>query len=121
MHSFRDRSLTIPIKNRPKYLVVPPELEFTARQILTSAMKMWLEHTEAIAPATPYPTTNVIAKYGLELIVDDWLPIVDETNGTRAWYLFAAPSDIVAIEFDHLRGHERPEICMKASDKVTVG
>ncbi len=125
MHMFRDRSLTIPIQNRPKYLVVPPRLEFTARQILTSATKMWVEHITRAAydPAEtqmPYPTTNVIAQYGLELVVDPWLPIVDETYGDYSWYLFAAPSDIAAIEVDHLSGHERPEICMKASDKVSL-
>ena len=120
MHQFRDRSLTIPIKNRPKYLVVPPALEFTARQILTSPTKMWVDITGGVAP-TPYPTTNVIAQYGLEWIVDPWLPIVDTTYGDYSWYLFAAPSDIACIEVDHLSGHERPEICMKASDKVTIG
>ena len=126
MHMFRDRSLTIPIKNRPKYLVVPPRLEFTALQILTSASKMWVEHITRAGydPAEtqmPYPTTNVIAQYGLELIVDPWLPIVDTNYGDFSWYLFAAPSDVAAIEVDHLSGHERPEICMKASDKVTLG
>jgi len=126
MHMFRDRSLTIPIKNRPKYLVVPPRLEFTARQILTSASKMWVEHITRAGydPAEtqmPYPTTNVIAQYGLELIVDPWLPLVDTDYGDYSWYLFADPKDIAAIEVDHLTGHARPEICMKASDKVTIG
>ncbi len=31
------------------------------------------------------------------------------------------PNDIAALEAGFLRGHERPEICMKASDKVTIG
>lgn len=126
MNMFRDRSLTIPIKNRAKYLVVPPTLEFTARQILTSANKMWVEHVTRAGydPAEtqmPYPTTNVIAQYGLELVIDPWLPLVDTDYGDYSWYLFAEPRDIAAIEFDHLSGHERPEICMKASDKVTIG
>ncbi len=126
MHMFRDRSLTIPIKNRAKYLVVPPALEFTGRQILTSANKMWVEHITRAGydpreTQMPYPTTNVIAQYGLQLVVDPWLPIVDTTNGDHSWYLFAAPSDVAAMEVDHLTGHERPEICMKASDKVTLG
>jgi hypothetical protein len=114
-----------PIYNRAKYLVVPPALEMTARQILTSATKMWLDHvTRAAASAAtlfPMPTTNVVSQMGLELIVEPWLPVVDATNGNTAWYLFADPSDIAALEAGFLRGHERPEICMKASDKVTVG
>lgn len=121
MNMFRDRSLTIPIKNRPKYLVVPPALEFTARQILTSAVKMWVESPGAGETARPFPMTNVIPQMGLELIIDPWLPIVDTDYGDYSWYLFAAPNDIAAIEFDRLKGHERPEICMKASDKVTLG
>jgi len=111
-----------PILNRARYLVVPPSLEMTARQILTSATKMWVELGGAGGPL-PYPTNNVIAQYGLELIVDPYLPIVDPVaaNGLTCWYLFANPADIAAIEVAHLRGYERPEICMKASDKVAVG
>ncbi len=114
-----------PIMNRAKYLVVPPALEMTGLQILTSANKMWLDHVTraALSGATlfPMPTTNVIAQYGLQLIVDPYLPIMDTTYGGTAWYLFADPKDIAAIEVAHLAGHERPEICMKASDKVTIG
>ena len=107
-----------PIMNRPKYLVVPPALEFTARQILTSATKMWVE--SAGGGATPYPTANVMANYGLELVVDPYLPVIDTTN-TSGWYLFADPKDIAALAYGYLVGHERPEICMKASDKVRIG
>jgi len=109
--------------NRPKYLVVPPGLEFTARQILTSANKIWLTGTVdlALGPSTPYPTTNVIAQWGLQLIVDPYLSIYGGADRLTQWYLFADPKDIAALEFAHLQGHERPEICMKSSDKVTVG
>ena len=112
-----------PIMNRAKYLVVPPSLEMTARQILTSASKMWIQGATDLAgaPSVPYPTNNVVSQMGLELIVEPWLPICDATNGLTAWYLFADPSDIAALEAGYLRGHERPEICMKASDKVTIG
>ena len=107
-----------PIMNRPKYLVVPPALEMTARQILTSASKVWSDN--AAGPAA-YPTNNVIAQMGLQLIVEPWLPVCDASNGDTAWYLFSDPNDIAALEAGYLSGHERPEICMKASDKVTVG
>jgi len=110
-----------PIYNRAKYLVVPPALEMTARQILTSATKMWLSDDALPVAPTPYPTTNVVSQMGLELIVEPWLPVADASNGNTAWYLFSDPNDIAALEAGYLRGHERPEICMKASDKVTVG
>ena len=109
-----------PIMNRAKFLVVPPALELTARAILTSSLIL-------STAAAPIPAVNVIANYGLTLVVDPYLPIMDVVNGgggntaNTGWYLFSDPNDIVAVECAHLRGHERPEICMKASDKVTVG
>ena len=112
-----------PIMNTPKFLVVGPSLRFTAMQILTSASKMWVPESTDIDGtvfSTPYPTTNVIANAGLTLIVDPYLPVIDSTH-PGSWYLFASPADIAAIEADYLAGHERPEICMKASDKVSIG
>lgn len=109
-----------PIWNRPKYLVVGPALEFTARQILTSTQKMWLSDADDVTPPAAYPMTNVIANYGLELVIDPYIPILDASY-PGSWYLFADPKDIAALEFAYLAGHERPEICMKASDKVTIG
>lgn len=117
MAGFHDAN-SEPIMNSAKYLVVPPALKMTAMQILTSANKMW---TAAAGAAIAYPTTNVVSQMGLTLIVDHYLPRMDTSDGNTAWYLFADPKDIAALEFAHLRGHERPEICMKASDKVTIG
>lgn len=109
-----------PIMNRAKYLVVGPGLEMTARQILTSAVKQWLATTNVPATAYPYPMTNVISQYGLQLVVDPYIPIY-APNAQLSWFLFADPSEIAAMECDYLTGHERPEICMKASDKVNIG
>jgi len=110
-----------PIMNRPKYLVIGPALEFTARQILTSANKMWLSTGDTDVAPTPYATTNVIAQYGLEIIINPWLPIICTDHGTTTWALFAAPADIAAAEFGLLRGHESPELFMKSSDQTRVG
>jgi len=110
-----------PIMVRAKYLVVPPVLEYTARQILTSTQKMWTQTTALAAPVA-WPTANVISQYGLQLVVDPYLAIyANAAEQATQWYLFADPKDIAALEFAHLKGHERPEICMKSSDKVTVG
>lgn len=120
MQAFRHPSGQ-PMRNRPKYLVISDGgLEFTARQILTSATKMWVN--DQVAAAVAMPMTNVIAQYGLELVIDPWLSIAGGTGFTRnTWYLFADPNNIAAVECDYLQGHERPEICMKSSDKVTIG
>ncbi len=109
-----------PIMNRAKYIVVGPGLEFTARQILTSAVKQWVATTIVPATAVPFPTTNVISQYGLQLIIDPYLPIFAPA-ALLSWFLFADPADIAAMECDYLTGHERPEICMKDSDKVNIG
>lgn len=111
-----------PIVVRAKFLVVPPALEMTARQILTSSEKRFTGG----AGGTSWPTANVLPQYGLQLIVDPYLPAAATLAGSAnsantQWYLFADPKEIAAIEFAHLQGHERPEICMKASDKVSVG
>ena len=44
-----------PIQNRARYLVIPPALEMTARQILTSASKMWTQTTALAAPVAENP------------------------------------------------------------------
>jgi len=107
-----------PLGIRAVHLVVPPGLEFTARQILTSSVKAWVN--DAVAAAVPMPTNNVVAQIGLQLHINPWLPIVDATgNDQGTWYLFADTSHGYAIEFAYLRGHESPEICMKSSDKVS--
>jgi len=109
-----------PIAVRGVHLVVPPQLEFTARQILTSGLKQWTEG--AVGVPVPYPTTNVVSQVGIQLHVDPYLPVVDATaTDDTTWYLFGDPSQGAAMEYGYLRGHETPEICMKGSDKVSVG
>ena len=112
--------LGTPIMVRGVHLVVPPQLEFTARQILTSANKQWLD--TAAGAIIPMPTANVISQYGIQLHVDPWLPVVDATaTDDTTWYLFADPAQGAAVEFVYLSGYESPEVCMKNSDKVPVG
>jgi len=108
-----------PITIKGAHLVVPTALEFTARQILTSTHKQWLD--TAAGAIIPVPTTNVISQVGLKLHVDPYLSIIDVGgNGATTWYVFADVGQGAAIEFAHLRGHEAPEICMKASNKASV-
>ena len=104
-----------PISVRGVHLVVPPALELLARSILTSAV------VQQTGSATPVPTVNVIAQMGIQLHVDPYLPIVDASaNHDGTWYLFADPSQGKAMQMDFLRGHEQPEVCMKASNKVST-
>jgi len=105
-----------PISISGIHLVVPKSLELTARAILTSVLR------QQAGSATPVPTANVVSQMGIQLHVNPYLPIVDTSgNKNTTWYVFASPSEGAAIEYARLLGHESPEICMKASDKASVG
>ena len=110
-----------PIMCTPRYMVVPPALALTARQILTSVHKDNIYRGDTDAGPTAISQVNTASQLGLELIVEPYLPVLDATSTNVGWYLFADPSDIVSVEMAYLQGHERPEICMKASNKVAVG
>jgi hypothetical protein len=102
------------------HLVVPRALELQARAVLTSALKQWTE--VGGGGGIPVPTVNVLTQMGIQLHVNNLLSRIDASgNRNGTWYLFADPSEGAAVEFDYLRGHENPEICMKGSDKVSVG
>jgi len=119
MATFRSRS-GMPMVNKPKYLVVPPELEFTARQILTSTHKYQLATGDTDEVLGPFPTANVIGQYGLQLIVEPWLTYID-AGADDEWYLFADQNQVASVAYAHLTGHEKPEICMRSSDKLSIG
>lgn len=119
----------IPLGIQGIHLVVPPRLQFTARKVLTSAYVQQVDTVGGANASTPVyaplPTTNVLPDVGLKLHVDPWIPKVMAGAGAavhKTWFVFAEKSmDGAAMEMDNLTGHESPEICMKASDKVTVG
>lgn len=95
------------------HLVVPPMLKLQALRIVQSTELR--SKTENV-----YGTRNVLADIGLQVHVNPWLPVIDKVSGHTAWYVFADPSQGVAVHAGRLRGHEQPEICMKDSNKVTV-
>jgi len=107
-----------PLGVRGMHLVVPQPLEYTARSILTSAQ---YTYAATAAAAIPLPTTNVVSQLGIQLHVDPLLQVIDLTGtNDTTWYLFADPAQGKAMQMDFLRGYEDPEICMKASDKVST-
>lgn len=115
-----------PLGIRGVHLVVPPLLEFTARQALTSALVQQVDTAGAanVAATTiiPLPTSNILPQMGLRLHVDPWIPIVmPVAAANRTWFLFADYNQGAAMEMDFLAGHETPEIVMKASNKASVG
>jgi hypothetical protein len=105
-----------PMLNTPKWIVVPPALELTARQILQSATITYSGSTDR----SDLPTLNILQGI-LDIRVNEYLPVIDTTNGHTGWYLFADPSFGWAIEVGFLRGHETPELFMKTANQVKLG
>lgn len=106
-------------------LVVPPSLEVPARNIINA--------TEILAAAGSGPgnqtgqgsdqlrVTNWM-RNRVELVVNPWLPIVDQATGSTAWYLFASPeAGRPAMEIGFLIGHETPELFQKHPNATRVG
>lgn len=76
---------------QPAFLIVPPELEVTAAQLISSAV----DPTKA--NATPNPFAN-----RLSVVADP------ELDDTAEWYLAAAPGILPTIEVTYLNGREEP-------------
>ena len=112
-----DPQTGLPMGVRGAHLVVPPALEWDARTLLTSSH---VQYTEVGAGAgIPVGTSSVIPQMGLQLHVNPWLPVVDVSGDVdTTWYLFADGSQGNAMGYGYLNGHESPEICMKATNKV---
>lgn len=113
------------ISVRGVHLVVPQSLEMTARAILTSA---FVQHVDTIGGANaqapvyvPLTTANLMPQMGLQLHINSELESIDVSGtGDTTWYVFADTSQGVAAQMDFLRGHETPEVCMKASNKLAI-
>ncbi|MBC9783543.1 Mu-like prophage major head subunit gpT family protein [Heliobacterium chlorum] len=97
---------------RPKYLLVPVELEWTARKLLNSAQVPSAGNDSATYAPND---TNVLKDAGLELLVCDWL------TDPNDWYLIADKSTIDTIEVGFLRGvGEAPQLFLKSSGWTTL-
>ena len=109
-----------PILNNGVILVVPPSLEVTAMNIL-NATEIRPQTSGGATAAQTLVVGNWIAPR-ITLAVNYYLPIVNTTSGTTAWYLFADPNQSrPAAEIGFLAGHEQPEVFVKNSDQVRAG
>jgi hypothetical protein len=103
-------------------LVVPPALEVAMLQALNPANLIMSGGDSTINKAAIIRTSaNVVANMNITGHVNPYLPIIDTTSGSTAWYLFAKLSSGYAVKLNFLRGHETPEVCMKNPNKVSMG
>lgn len=85
-----------PLHIVPAFLLVPPELEFTAKTLVHSSL----------IPGAPDNDINVL--YGIaEVVVEPLLTDAD------AWYLIADPRTAPTLELGFLNGRETPEVLVK--------
>jgi hypothetical protein len=93
------------LATRPKYMLVPAELEQLAWQLVTSQVSILTSGFNATEPNFFQSKMEVI-------VVDYW---TDANN----WYMVADPSDIPTIEIGFLNGQEEPELFVQ--DQPNVG
>lgn len=105
-------------------LEVPPSLEITAQNILNA---LQIEVVEAGGTANQKLIATNWMKNRLRLVVNPYIPLVAATaNGATSWFLHATPAGDAlggrpAFRVGFLRGHEEPEMFMKAPNAVRVG
>lgn len=101
-------------------LVVPPGLEITALAILNA---LQIELKEKGGTANQKLISQNFLKNKVRLNVDYYIPIVaSAANGKTSWFMFANPQNgRPALELGRLRGHEEPEIFMKAPNAIRAG
>lgn len=89
----------------PKYLMVGPDLEFIAQQLIRSA-QIWPVSTSGGGTVNPVGS--------LTLLVEPFL-----TSAT-GWYVMADPNDAPVVEVGFLGGKQTPDLLMKRADTVNL-
>jgi len=94
----------------PLTLVVPPDLEFQARNLVGSPVV-------ALSGVTDVMMGNANPLYGAaKVVVDQLLPYVDANHGNTGWYLFCDPQMRPAVRHGFLDGYEEPQIWVRESE-----
>jgi hypothetical protein len=100
-------------------LVVPPALEVVATNIINAT------EIRINANGGEADQQLIVANWmrnRLRLSVNYYLPLIDTTHGTTAWYLFGSTgASRPALVMAKLRGHEQPERFMKSPNATRIG
>ena len=97
-------------------LIVPPELEITARAILA------IEYRETVVGGVTTRLGNEVRPL-VDLVVEPWLTWLDKgPKAATTWYLLPPRgSNFKAVMDAKLRGHETPEMRVRADTGNSVG
>jgi hypothetical protein len=107
-----------PIVTSGFVLVVPPALEVLALQIINTST------VELGTLSDPQrQTVNNWLRGKVEVVVNPWLPVVDLSgNVNTTWYLLPKPTaPRPGLVLGFLRGHEAPDLRIKADGGARVG
>lgn len=115
-----------PILVEAAILVVPPSLEIVAQNILNATEIRFtgvdVGQGNLGAGGNAQVQTGNWLRNRVRVVVEPYLPVLNSTNGETAWALFADPgSGRPAGEMAFLRGHENPEVFIKAPNAQRVG
>lgn len=106
-----------PLGVSPRFLVVPPELEITADELMTSTFV----NTGGAATTEKVPNRNVWSGK-FDVVMSTYLSNSSYTGySTTAWYLLADPRDLPVIEIGFLNGRDMPVIDSADADFDTLG
>ena len=95
----------------PKYLIVGPDLEATAYEVLKSRFKDVTNHNATLS--------NANETYGVEAIVS--VGINRSTATKNHWYVMANPADCETLTVGFLGGREMGDIFVQGIDTPTQG
>jgi hypothetical protein len=104
-------------------LVVPPQLQVTAANIL-NAIQIWAKTDGGGTSAQELVVGNWVKNAGIvEAVTNFYIPLVaSSSNGSTSWFLFSDPNaGRPALEMGFLIGHEQPEVFMKSPNAQRVG
>jgi hypothetical protein len=83
----------------PKFLLVPPDLEATAIQLVKSEKN----------PDNAENGVNVLQNSLVPIVVNSW-------TDTDNWYLLADPADVTVIQLHYYKGQRKPELFTADND-----
>jgi HK97 family phage prohead protease len=107
----------LPLAITPKILLVPPELEITADELMTSTMI----NTGGSSTTAQVPNRNVWAGK-FRVVQSSYLSNSAYTgNSATAWYMLADPADLPVIEVAFLNGKETPTVESAEADFNVLG
>jgi len=107
-----------PLAIAPRILLVPPELELTANQLMSQSA-LFASSLGSTSSKVVEPTANVLAgRY--RIVRSNYLPAAG-TVANSTWWLLSDPADLSALDVVFLNGQQVPTIEQVAADYQLLG